>query len=1078
MSQLRLFLFGSPRLERDGVVQAMDTRKAMALLSYLALTGQVHSRDALAALFWPEYEQSQARGNLRRTLSTLARAVGKESLETDRESIGLVPDNGLWVDVRRFQELVTASNSHPHPDDGACATCQAGLTEALALYQAEFMAGFSLPDSPAFEEWQFFQNESLRREIGSLLEKLVGGHSQHGHLEAATDCARRWVALDPLDETAQRWLMQLYAWAGQRSAALRQYQSLARLLQEELDLSPDEETEALYQAIQENRLSPPPAIAPEAVPVDDLSLSPPPTGDLRPHTLPAQTTTFIGRESELAALTTLLADPACRLLTLVGPGGVGKTRLAIELAANRRECFGDGVSFVSLASISNSTFIPAAIADTLGLALHGVDDPGSQLLDYLRTKQLLLVLDNLEHLLLPGSPIFTLLVDILRHATQVKLLVTSRQRLHLQGEWVFEIQGLPVPPAQPLGGFEDYSAVNLFIQSARRIDHGFYLSLADQPAVARICRLVDGTPLGIELAAAWVHLLSCTEIAAEIERNLDFLAVAGPDLPARHRSLRAAFKHSWNLLSSEERRVLGQLSIFQGGFGRESAEQVTGASLNTLSALVDKSLVHRTCQGRYDLHELVRQYTTAELQKTEPSTLEKARQRHSDYYLTLLARKEIDIKGARQPAVVSELSSEIGNLRLAWQWAVTHGQIEALRSAFPTLLIFFEVRSWFQIAVTFFEQAVEGLRASAAHCSAAPGQAEAEPQRWRLCLALMKIGQGFFLFRLGQSESDPAYMPIEPTASRAIRLLKESVALLETLGDRVALAYAHLCLGVAGYTTGDFEDAREVLLTGLDISRTRGDTWLTAVHLGHLGMIAYSTGQCVEAEQRLAEGVALWREVGDVRGLVFNLSTYGMVSAALGQFGRAQQLLDESLLISGQNNDRWGVANAFNYLGQIALERKPADFEAAHYFLTESATIFRELGARWMLVSVLNNLGQIATGQGKIKEAKQAFLEALDMAISDPILPAALEALLGLAELLMAQEEFDQASEIIAQVMNHPASSQHSKDKAGQLWPTLAARFSTDQLETLMSHASCQSLQTIAARLQRSRIETLPRQRL
>ncbi len=1072
MSQLRLFLFGSPRLERDGVVQTMDTRKAIALLSYLALTGQVHSRDALAGLFWPEYEQSQARGNLRRTLSTLAKAVGKESLDTDRESIGLVPGNGLWVDVRRFQELLAASNSHNHPVDEVCSTCESLLTEALVLYQAEFMTGFSLPDSPNFEEWQFFQSESLRREIGGVLEKLVRGHSQRSQLSAATDCARRWVALDPLDETAHRWLMQLYAWAGQRSAALRQYQNLTRVLIEELGVTPDEETEALHRAIEENRLPAPPAIEPEAVHRENsnLSTSHLATVDIRLNNLPAQTTAFIGRESELAALTSLLADPACRLLTLVGPGGVGKTRLGIELATDRQESFADGVSFVSLSPISNPGFIPVAIADALGLGLHGSDDPGHQLIDYLREKQLLLVLDNLEHLLLPDSQVFTLLADILHEAPQVKLLVTSRQRLQLQGEWVFEIQGLPVPPAQQLGGFEAYSAVNLFIQSARRIDRSFNLSLGDQPAVARICQLVDGTPLGIELAAAWVHLLTCKEIATEIERNLDFLTVAGPDLPERHRSLRAAFDHSWRLLSAEERRVLGQLSVFQGGFGRETAQQVTGASLITLSALVDKSLVRRTGRGRYDLHELVRQYTTAHLD-AEPSTLVDARQRHSSYYLSLLAQSETQIKGPQQQAVITELNTEVANLRLAWQWAVTHGQIEAIGSAFPTLLIFFEVRNWFQAGVTFFEQAVEGLRASAAKLPDDAGQAVGEPRRWRICLAEMKMGHGFFLFRRGRTKSEPDSGQTEdPTSSRAILLLRDSLALLEPLGDQSALAYAHLCLGVASYTMGDFQEAQAVLLTGLAISRSLGDKWLSAVHLGHLGMIAYSVGDYSEAEQSLAESVPLWREVGDVRGLAFNLSIYGMVSAQTGAIERARQLLDESLLISGQNNDRWGVANAFNYLGEIVLAREPADLETAHYFLSESATIFRDLGARWMLVSVLNNLGQIAAAQQNIGEAKQIFLEALDMAVTDPILPAAMEALVGLADLLMQEGDVCRASEMIAQVMNHPASGQHARDKAKRLWLALETRFSTDQLDSVMTSASCQSLQMIVARLQHSQV--------
>ena len=306
--------------------------------------------------------------------------------------------------------------------------------------------------------------------------------------------------------------------------------------------------------------------------------------------LPRPPTPLIGREPELATLNRLLCDPQCRLLTLAGPGGIGKTRLALELASTQRAQFPDGVFFVPLVSLSLPEFIAPAIRSALGLSSSSPLDPKEQLLNHLRQKSLLLVLDNLEHLLEGVG----LLAELLEQAPGVKLLVTSRERLNMQGEWLFDLQGLPVPPLDQVDRAEEYSAVALFVQSARRAQVGFELSAEERPWVARICQLVEGMPLAIELAAAWVRLLSCREIAQEIERNLDFLSTSARDLPERHRSMRAVFDHSWQMLSAEEQRVLRALSVFRGGFLREAAEQVTGASLSLLSALVTRSLVHRT----------------------------------------------------------------------------------------------------------------------------------------------------------------------------------------------------------------------------------------------------------------------------------------------------------------------------------------------------------------------------------------------------------------------------------------------------------------------------------------------------
>ena len=376
-----MYLLGPPRVELNGEPVQISRRKVMALLAYLAVTGTPHSRDALATLLWPERSQSRARAYLRRALSELNRTLGEGVLTIDRENAGLSPDADLWLDVHGFRARLASCQAHDHLETELCPDCGTPLEEAVALYCDDFMAGFTLRDSPAFDEWQFFQAEALRGELAGALERLADWHRAQGEHERAIPYARRWLELDPLAEAAHRRLMALYTDSGQRNAALRQYAECERLLQEELGVPPEEETTALYETLR----------VPET-----LRVSAP------RHNLPTQPTPFIGREAELAKIAQLLGDPACRLLTLVGPGGSGKTRLALE-AASRLDANAckHGIFFVSLAPLSSVDAIVPTVADVLGFQFFGGGTPQQQLLDFLRQRNLLLIMDNYEHLLPP-----------------------------------------------------------------------------------------------------------------------------------------------------------------------------------------------------------------------------------------------------------------------------------------------------------------------------------------------------------------------------------------------------------------------------------------------------------------------------------------------------------------------------------------------------------------------------------------------------------------------------------------------------------------------------------------------------
>jgi len=661
MARLEIALLGSPEIKIDGNPIKTDRRKAIALLAYLAVTGKSQPRDHLAALLWPDYEHDSAFAYLRRTLWELNQILEKGWINADRDQVTLEQNSDLWLDTANFQALTK-------PGSGD----RSNLSEAVALYRGDFLTGFTVADTAPFEDWQFQQIEYFQREFATTLQKLVDAFTQSAEYEASLSYARRWLSLDHLNEAAHRAIMRLLAEMGDRTGAIRQYENCTQTLKAELGIPPQDETTQLYEAILQGEIHP--VRSPQSVPPTPERSSP-------PSRLPVMPTPFIGRRPEVEQIKTLVEDSAYRLVTLIGPGGTGKTRLAVKSASELLDAYPDGIFFAPLAPVQTIDGVLPAIAKALDFSFYQNEEPRQQILDYLREKQLLLILDNFEHLLVAA----TLVSDILANAPNVKLLVTSRARLNVQGEQLFRVTGMRAPDAVECDAWDDpetqakpFSAVQLFIDRARRVQPEFRLTKANLQPVMKICQLVQGMPLGLELAAAWLELLPPEEIATEIARSLDFLETDQPDVPARQHSIRAVFESSWKLLSKGEQSAFLRMCVFVGSFSREAAQQVSGVPLRALLGLANKSWLQQTDKGRFQLHELMRQYGEERLRQDEPAWRD-AKNSHAQYFVDFVSEQSLRLRSSEQLNGLVALEDEFdSDIKAAWNWLVSEGAWEEI----------------------------------------------------------------------------------------------------------------------------------------------------------------------------------------------------------------------------------------------------------------------------------------------------------------------------------------------------------------------------------------------------------------
>jgi predicted ATPase/DNA-binding SARP family transcriptional activator len=964
LSQLELHLLGSPRLERDGTLVVIQRRKVMALLIYLAVTVQVHRRDSLATLFWPEHDQTSARGALRRTLSELQKVLEINLLRIEQDSIGLERSEDLWVDVWEVQTDLEAYHAHGHHPDDPCPDCIKALTEVVSLYKDDFLAGFSLNDSPEFDEWQILQAEILHRDLISALSRLVQCHSAGGEIDPAIEAARHWLVLDPVDETAHRHLMQLYTWRGECHKAVRQYRDCVRILERELGVTPHEETTRLYESIRAQKdFSPVEGIkAPIATRFPKSTVQ-----QHKPNNLPVQLTSFVGRTGELSAVVEEISRPEVHLLTLTGPGGVGKTRLSLEVTTLILDQFEDGAFFVALAPIRDPALVGPTIAHVLGTHETQSKHPEEILKEFLHDKQLLLVLDNFEHLP-KAAPLVT---ELLSAAPNLKVLVTSRTLLHVYGEHLYPILPMKLSKLGRKAQAESMvlpEALQLFVERARAVKSDFIISNENLQTLEEICDRLDGLPLAIELAAAGIRQISPQAMLRQWtgeDRGSPLKTLTGGpcDVPVRHKSLRNSIAWSYNLLGVSEQAVFRRAGIFEGGWTPEAAAKIIGEPLlddnyptsisssgsamaYRFESLVESNLIKRIELGeviRFSMLETIREFAMERL--AESDEVEILRRRHAEFFLSLAEMAKPNLRGSQQVVWVDRLEQDYENLRAALKWTIDSMETEM------------------------------ALRLGSA------------------------LGRFWYTY-------DPIYW------SEARMWLEQAINLKQPESININIrANALSEAGVLAWAQVDYDHATLCFEECLALRKISGDKAGIASALGNLGLVAREQLDLTRARAYQEECLILRRELDDMQGMATAFSNLGLVAADQGDYGYAITLFEESLVLNRKLENMTGLTLALHNLGGLLVENR-GDYLRAMSVLKESLKLSRVIGRNFFLIPhTLNHLGNLYLNREDFKQARVYFEESLYLSRASDNKYATGNALHGLGRLAHHQEDYVKAQE-------------------------------------------------------------------
>ena len=942
-------LFGTPRwIAADGTTLTFVAERPFQLLAYLARKGDWVTRDHLAALFWPDRRDESARSNLRKIILGARQLVGA-ALESRGDLLRLAVDS----DVSRFKAAVAR-------DD---------LSATLQSAPGEFLRGMENAASAAFSDWLQFE----RTQLHGQLRRLVLERSETISPGSAGAAVARLLEVDPYDEEALRLKLRLLIDAGDRNGAQRALAEFEALLQIELGIAAGAQTRALLEQLHK-----PERVVPAS---------------------PAMQTQLIGRERALQELDALLSQPDCRLLTITGPAGIGKTCFARHVAATRTD-----ITWVELADLRSVDHVVQRLADALRIAV----DDGNPLLDQLqaelRDRAAVLILDNAEHLVgvqpATVARFETIIEGLLGACPRLRLLVTSRARLNLASEWLLPLPGLQTPASGADSALQA-PAARLFVARALRIQFDFD-PRSDEAAIGEICRLTAGLPLALELCAGLLRVQSCAEIAADLRGDSRDSGDAAALLDGQ---LHEAFERSWQRLAPAAHSAFSTCALFVATFTREAAQAVANASVAVLARLIDQSLLEiERGPGsitRFRLHPLLRQFALSKL-KADANQLERSNERLRAYYREWLASHGT-IRGPQQVHALLALETEMPNLRAVWHTATVDRDARFLAAAIVPLMYYFEAKGRRREAMALFEPTYERLdRDNPAHADALANCARA------LSMLLWRDG----------------------AVARALAIATEGIALARRAHNRSALKGCLLNFGLAHWQAGNWDEARAAYEEALALAREEDELYGIAVFVGSLAIIDHETGAYEQAERRYRESLAVKRRLGEQRSVLTEMNNLGQLLTQLQRYPEAEQFFAEGLQLAREAAMTTMQPNLLFNLGTAQLGR--GDVASARHSTESALALLADDRDPALEAEMHVQLAQIELKSANIESAQAQALLGLQIAATIALPPLSLLCLSRLGEVRLAQARPIHAARLFALVAAHPKTLAGDRADAAQ----------------------------------------------